>query len=106
MLMKAGTQRTEAAGALGLVVAIFSDWQLFTGYALYGLSTVVLIVALKYGQLSILYPVIALTYVWVTILSVMLYNETLNPFKLLGLTTVILGVVILGRGMKSTEPRP
>ena len=70
ILMKSGTQRTEAAGALGLIVAIFSDWHLFSGYALYGLSTVVLIVALKYGQLSILYPVIALTYVWVTILSV------------------------------------
>ena len=106
ILMKSGTQRTEAAGALGLIVAIFSDWHLFSGYALYGLSTVVLIVALKYGQLSILYPVIALTYVWVTILSVVLYNETLNPFKLAGLTTVIAGVVILGRGMKSPTPRP
>lgn len=106
ILMKSGTQRTEAAGAVGLIVAIFSDWHLFSGYALYGLSTVVLIVALKYGQLSILYPVIALTYVWVTILSVVLYGEVMNPFKMLGLTTVILGVVILGRGMKPPAPRP
>ncbi|MEP7367385.1 MAG: cation/cationic drug transporter [Acidobacteriota bacterium] len=104
ILMKSGTQRTEASGVVGLIVAIFSDWHLFSGYALYGLSTVVLIVALKYGQLSILYPVIALTYVWVTILSVILYNESISPFKMLGLTTVIIGVVILGRGMKSAPP--
>jgi multidrug transporter EmrE-like cation transporter len=104
ILMKSGTQRAEASGPIGLIIAIFSNWHLFSGYALYGLSTVVLIVALKYGQLSILYPVIALTYVWVTILSVLLYNETINPFKLLGLTTVILGVIILGRGMKSPPP--
>lgn len=104
ILMKSGTQSTEATSPVALIVAIFTNWHLFLGYALYGLSTVVLIVALKYGQLSILYPVIALTYVWVTILSVVLYNEALNPFKLLGLTTVVLGVAILGRGLGNSKP--
>jgi len=104
ILMKSGTQSTEASGPIALIVAIFTNWHLFLGYALYGLSTVVLIVALKYGQLSILYPVIALTYVWVTILSVVLYNEVLNPFKVLGLTTVVLGVAVLGRGLSGSKP--
>lgn len=104
ILMKSGTQSTEASSPLALIAAIFTNWHLFLGYALYGLSTVVLIVALKYGQLSILYPVIALTYVWVTILSVVLYSEVLNPFKILGLTTVVLGVAILGRGMGGAKP--
>ena len=35
----------------------------------------------RYGELSLLYPVIGLTYVWVTGLSVIIYNETLNPWK-------------------------
>ena len=104
ILMKTGTQSTDATGPLALIAAIFTNWHLFAGYALYGLSTVVLIVALKYGQLSILYPVIALTYVWVTILSVILFNEALNPFKLLGLTTVVLGVAVLGRGLQRGAP--
>lgn len=106
ILMKSGASTTEAAGPLALIAAIFTNWHLFAGYALYGLSTVVLIIALKYGQLSILYPVIALTYVWVTILSVVLYNETLNPFKLIGLTTVVLGVAVLGRGLQRSAPPP
>jgi multidrug transporter EmrE-like cation transporter len=100
ILMKSGSQSASSAGPLGLIVAIFSNLNLFIGYSLYGLSTGVLIIALKYGELSILYPVIALTYVWVTALSVSLYNETLNFWKLLGLSTIVLGVGILGKGMK------
>jgi len=100
ILMKSGTQGQRAEGVVGLVTAIFTNRELFLGYALYGLSTVVLVIALKYGELSILYPVIALTYVWVTGLSVMIYGETLNPFKLLGLFTVISGVIVIGLGMR------
>ena len=55
-----------------------------------------MIVALKYGELSILYPVIAMTYVWVTILSVMIYSESVNSWKLAGLTSIVLGVGVLG----------
>jgi multidrug transporter EmrE-like cation transporter len=98
ILLKAGTQSHPAEGLLALLVAIFTHPKLFAGYALYGLSTGLLIIALKYGELSILYPVIALTYVWVTALSVLIYNESLNFFKILGLATVVLGVAILGRG--------
>ena len=100
ILMKGGTQGQRAEGVVGLIVSIFTNRELFLGYALYGLSTVVLVIALKYGELSILYPVIALTYVWVTGLSVVIYGETLNPFKLLGLFTVISGVVVIGLGMR------
>jgi len=100
ILMKNGTQSQHAEGVVGLIVSIFSSRELFAGYALYGLSTVVLVIALKFGELSILYPVIALTYVWVTALSVIIYGEQINFFKLLGLISVISGVVVIGYGMR------
>ena len=43
---------------------------LFCGYFLYGLGAVLFTLALRDGELSVLYPVISLTYVWVAILSV------------------------------------
>ncbi|MBM3811725.1 MAG: hypothetical protein FJW20_08825 [Acidimicrobiia bacterium] len=101
ILMKAGTLEYPHSGALQLLLAIFKSGKLFLGYAFYGISTLVLVVALKYGELSILYPVIALTYVWVTGLSVLIYSEAMNPWKMLGLLTVVLGVGVLGRGRKS-----
>jgi multidrug transporter EmrE-like cation transporter len=108
ILMKSGAQAQQNSGLAAMAMAIFTNWHLFLGYSLYGLSTAVLIVALKYGELSILYPVIALTYVWVTGLSVILYNETLNAFKMIGLATVVVGVGVLGRGLQkgAAERKP
>jgi drug/metabolite transporter (DMT)-like permease len=97
MLMKAGAQAQTHDSALHMFMAIFRTPTLFAGFSLYGLSAALLVIALKYGELSILYPVIALTYVWVTGLSVAIYNESLNGMKLLGLTAVVIGVAILGR---------
>ena len=81
-------------------VDILTNPPLFAGYCLYGLSTVLLVLALRDGELSILYPVISLTYVWVTILSVVIFEESLNPFKLLGIAVIVLGVAVLGRDGK------
>jgi drug/metabolite transporter (DMT)-like permease len=97
ILMKMGAAAQPHGGMLALAIAIFTSATLFAGYSLYGLSTLMLIVALKDGQLSILYPVIALTYVWVTILSVLIFNESVNVLKLAGLSAVVIGVAILGR---------
>ena len=65
---------------------------------LYGLSTVLLVLALRHGDLSMIYPVIALTFVWVTLLSVMVIGEPMTPSKLSGIATIVAGVSILGLG--------
>lgn len=70
------------------------------GYSLYGISTMLLVLALRDGELSILYPVISLTYVWVTMLSLAILHESVNPFKILGVAIIVLGVAILGRNNK------
>jgi multidrug transporter EmrE-like cation transporter len=100
MLMKAGVQGQPHDTAFAMLIAIFQTPTLFAGFSLYGLSAALLVVALKYGELSILYPVIALTYVWVTALSLLVYHETFNEMKLLGLAAVVLGVAVLGRSGK------
>jgi multidrug transporter EmrE-like cation transporter len=74
---------------------------LFAGYAMYGVSTILLVLALRHGQLSLLYPVFAMTYVWVTILSVLIFHESMNPFKLAGIATIVGGIAVLGRGPSS-----
>jgi drug/metabolite transporter (DMT)-like permease len=42
--------------------------------------------------------VIALSYVWVTLLSVLIFHETMNPQKLIGVAIIVVGVAVLGRG--------
>ena len=70
---------------------------IFAGYCLYGLSTVLLVLALRDGELSILYPIISLTFAWVTILSVIIFHDAVNALKIVGISVIILGVAILGR---------
>ena len=80
--------------------AILTNLPLMAGYALYGLNTLLLVLALRDGQLSMLYPIIALTYVWVTLLSYTLLREPPNAFKNMGIAIIMIGVAVLGRGGK------
>ena len=84
--------------ASGSPVAMISNPFLVAGYSLYGLSTLLLILALRDGELSILYPVISLTYVWVTLLSFLFFKERVNTWKLAGVGIIVAGVAMLGKG--------
>ncbi len=80
------------------LAGLLTNWPLWSGLTLYGFSTVLLILALRDGELSLLYPVISLTYVWVTIMSVMVFHETINVFKVAGIAIICIGVALLGKG--------
>lgn len=78
------------------LIQLATNWPLLTGYCLYGISTLLLVLALRKAPLSILYPIISLTYVWVMILSVLIFKESMNVFKVTGLVIVVSGVAVLG----------
>ena len=103
ILLKGGTQQQKGEGIADIIVTIFSNPQMFAGYACYGVAALLMIAALKYGELSILYPIIAMTYVWVTILSVMIYSESMNLLKTTGLASIVLGVAVLGSSRRSRQ---
>jgi uncharacterized membrane protein len=79
-------------------MALLTNVPLVAGYALYGINTLMLVLALKDGELSMLYPIIALTYVWVTLLSYLVLAEKPNIYKNVGIATIVIGVAVLGRG--------
>ena len=73
MLMKTGMRaRIQRCGTTSPMC------RSFVGYCLYGLGAVLFTIALRDGELSVLYPVISLTYVWVAILSVPILHEKLS----------------------------
>ena len=76
------------------------NWPLIGGFAIYAVSAAILIVALKYGELSVLYPIIALSFVWVNIISFELLGESMNTFKWAGVSIIIIGVSCIGYGSK------
>jgi multidrug transporter EmrE-like cation transporter len=96
ILLKTGANQISHPG----VLALLTNTPLIAGLSLYGVSTVLLVLALRDGELSLLYPVIALTYVWVTALSFLVFHERANPVKLLGIAIIVVGVGVLGRGSR------
>ncbi len=80
------------------LLALLTNYPLIGGYAFYGINTLLLVLALRDGELSTLYPIIAFTYVWVTLLSYTLLGEKPNVYKNVGITLIVLGVAVLGRG--------
>jgi multidrug transporter EmrE-like cation transporter len=98
MLIKAGANKLpHLVGVLPNLFAMATNLELVAGYSLYGISTVLLVVALKHGELSLLYPVIALTYVWVAILSIVVFHEEMNLLRAAGVIVIVVGVAILGK---------
>lgn len=93
ILIKHGASGLASGSPLEMVASV----PLVCGYGLYGISTMLLVLALRDGELSILYPIIALTYVWVTILSIYFFKETVNLYKMLGVAVVVVGVAVIGR---------
>jgi drug/metabolite transporter (DMT)-like permease len=98
VLIKLGAAHLEHTGLIATAIGIFTIPTLFAGYCLYGVFTVLLVFALRDAELSILYPVIALSYVWVTLASVAVFHESMNVPKAIGLAIIVLGVAVLGRG--------
>jgi drug/metabolite transporter (DMT)-like permease len=100
VLMKIGAHNLPAA-SLGAIFSnpliLLLNFALVGGLSLYGLFTLLLIFALRDGELSIIYPIIALNYVWVTFLSLILFHESMNPFKACGIAVIVFGVMVLGR---------
>ncbi|HUI77955.1 MAG TPA: hypothetical protein VLY24_08555 [Bryobacteraceae bacterium] len=93
ILLKTGANHMAQLSLLSVV----TNWALIGGLALYGVSTLLLVLALRDGELSLLYPVIALTYVWVTILSLIIFHDRANPLRLAGIAIIVIGVAVLGR---------
>jgi multidrug transporter EmrE-like cation transporter len=98
ILMKFGADYSvKNPGLIGLV----TNLPLIAGYGLYAIMTVMIVIAFKDGELSVLYPIISLSYVWVTALSYFIFHDSVNLYKLAGLALIIGGVAVIGRGSKS-----
>ena len=90
-----------ASGGIAFTVGgLLANTHLYAALVLYGIGSLLLIYALKVGDLSVVYPVLATSYIWVILLSNVFFGETISFLKLLGIATIFLGVTFIGLGGK------
>jgi uncharacterized membrane protein len=80
------------------ISTIYKNPFLIIGVLIYGVSAVIFIPALKGGELSVLYPLVGLAYVWVSIYSIFMLKEKMNLLKWIGIIAIIIGVSFIGFG--------
>lgn len=69
------------------------------GFVSYGIGALFMILAFQQGELSIVYPILATSYVWVTILSPIFFPaDFLNGWKIAGVAIILIAVSLLGFG--------
>ena len=73
-------------------------WALILGLILYACGALIMIVAYKYGKLSVLQPMLCLSYVFAIFIAVFILRETMTTYRLAGIIAVIIGVILIAGG--------
>ena len=84
------------------VISIITNINLWIGLTLYVVGGFLLVLGLRGGEVSVLYPIIATGYIWVSFLSIYFLNESMNLFKWLGVFIIVAGIALIGFGSKKT----
>lgn len=65
------------------------------GFGLYGFGAILMILALRYGELSMLHPMMSFGYIMSLILGVAVLGETVSVKKVIGVGVIVMGLVFL-----------
>ena len=73
-------------------------WAFILGLVLYAGGALIMIVAYKYGKLSVLQPMLCLSYVFAIFIGIFILQETMTLFRLAGIIVVVFGVIMIAGG--------
>ncbi len=93
VFLKFGAMNLELT-AMGMI----RNWRLALGIALYLLSSAFFMAGIKNGELTILYPMVSVGYIWTMIWSRLIFKEPITRYKVIGLGMIILGIAVLNLG--------
>lgn len=74
-----------------------SYYDLILGFFLYGIGALSMIIAYRFGKLSVLQPILSLNYVFSLLLAVIVLGETVTVLKIMGVMFIIYGLFQLTR---------
>ena len=93
--LKAGANRLELN-----VRALLTNWKLGLGLGLYLISTVFYVKGISRGEISVLFPLVSLGYIWTAMWSKLFFGEAFTRTKFVGLGLILVGCVLLGIGKR------
>lgn len=82
----------------GSLARIVSNYWLAIGVVLYLLSSVFYIMGVAQGQLTVLYPMVSLGYIWAILWARLFFKEPFTKAKIGGLAMIVVGVGLINLG--------
>ena len=92
VFLKMGAARLDGS------ILSFLNRRLILGVTLFLGSSVFYALGIRGGQLSVLYPMVSLGYIWTLLWSKLFFNEPFTRTKFAGLGLILLGVFFVGLG--------
>ncbi|MGB9605038.1 MAG: EamA family transporter [Bryobacteraceae bacterium] len=81
--------------------SLLTNYQLALGIGLFLLSSYFFVLGMRQGELSVLYPLVSLGYVWTMAWSRLFFGERLTREKCGGLLLILIGIAFIGLGAAS-----
>jgi len=73
------------------------------GFVFYAIGALLMIVAFRYGELSILHPMLSTSYVLGIVVGSLVLHEEIKPTMIVGIIVIFLGMVFLGLASKGEK---
>ncbi|OHE08642.1 MAG: hypothetical protein A3J96_04900 [Sulfurimonas sp. RIFOXYC2_FULL_36_7] len=93
-----GSLPSESLEKLFFLMKLFLDPFIFSGFISAFLASMCWMAAMTKFELSYAYPFMGLTFVLVFLFGVFFMGESLNIYKLLGLSFIVLGIILASKG--------
>jgi undecaprenyl phosphate-alpha-L-ara4N flippase subunit ArnE len=68
----------------------------FVGFALYALGALLMIMAFRFGELSVLHPMLSVSYVLAILIGYFFLSEPVTLTKVGGVAAIFIGMLFLG----------
>lgn len=97
-VMQAGALPTAPAKKIAFLLGLAINPWIVSGLGAAFLAFLCWMAAMTKFQLSYAYPFMSAAFMLVLILSAILFNETVTPWKVIGTVLIIIGIAVASRG--------
>ena len=104
LLWKAGVTFFDFSSPISSHFLTFLNLPFVLGCVSYGIGLLLMLLAFRSGELSVLYPLVATSYVWVSIASPFFFaTEIMNFWKWAGVLLIVFSVFLITKKKKISE---
>ncbi len=93
VFLKGGADKLERN-----LMRILLNWRLLVGIGFYLASFIIYTMGIRNGELTILYPMVSMGYLWTLLWARMIFQEPFTRDKVAGIGLILCGIVILNLG--------